>query len=25
VFLNRRRNRVKLLLWDRSGWLVVYN
>jgi transposase len=24
VFLNRRRNRVKLLLWDRCGWLVVY-
>jgi transposase len=24
VFLNRRRNRMKLLLWDRTGWLIVY-
>lgn len=23
-FLNRRKNRVKLLLWDRTGWLIVY-
>lgn len=23
-FLNRRRNRIKLLLWDRSGWLILY-
>jgi transposase len=24
VFLNRRRNRIKLLVWDRSGYLIVY-
>lgn len=24
VFLNRRRNRIKLLVWDRTGYLVVY-
>lgn len=24
VFVNRRRNRMKLLLWDRTGWLIVY-
>lgn len=23
-FLNRRKNRIKLLLWDRSGWLLLY-
>lgn len=23
-FLNRRKNRIKLLLWDRSGWLILY-
>jgi transposase len=23
-FLNRRRNRIKLLVWDRTGYLVVY-
>lgn len=25
VFLNRRKNRVKMLLWDRTGFLLVYN
>lgn len=24
VFLNGRRNRIKLLVWDRTGYLVVY-
>jgi transposase len=24
AFLNRRRNRIKLLVWDRTGYLVVY-
>lgn len=24
VFLNRRRNRVKLLVWDRTGFLILY-
>ena len=24
VFLNRRRNRIKVLVWDRTGYLVVY-
>ena len=24
AFLNRRRNRIKLLLWDRTGYLLVY-
>lgn len=23
-FLNRRQNRIKLLVWDRTGYLVVY-
>lgn len=23
-FINRRKNRIKLLLWDRSGFLIVY-
>jgi transposase len=23
-FLNRRRNRIKLLVWDRTGYLIVY-
>ena len=24
VFLNRRRNRIKVLVWDRTGYLIVY-
>ena len=24
VFLNRRKNRIKLLVWDRTGYLIVY-
>lgn len=24
AFLNRRRNRVKLLLWDRTGFVLIY-
>lgn len=24
VFLNRRKNRIKLLVWDRTGFLLVY-
>ena len=24
MFLNRRRNRIKLLVWDRTGYLLVY-
>lgn len=24
VFINRRKNRVKCLWWDRTGWLMLY-
>ena len=24
VFVNRRKNRIKLLVWDRSGYLLLY-
>ena len=25
VFLNKRKNRVKLLVWDRTGFVQIYN
>ena len=25
AFLNRRKNRIKVLVWDRTGWIILYN
>lgn len=24
AFLNRRKNRIKVLVWDRTGWIILY-